>query len=177
MDALFDARVDMFVENDRVVAFEKSSEDGEIREETAAEKKRLIAVEKRRGEILQPRMRRVMAAQEPRTSGANHAVLFYRLDHSLAQRRVPREAQIIVRGKVDALGEGELTEPMRALQPLHLGTHSWEVRAQLRLAPAGGSKSTLWLANKNQKKLPVSIRGLPEFDPILSGKRTSLSVC
>src|SRR6267154_6424919 len=143
MDALFDARVYMFVENDRVVAFEKCSEESKICEEAAAEKKRLIAVEKRRREILQPRMCRVMAAQEPRASGANHAVLFYRVNHSLAQRRVPREAQIIVRGKVDALGGGELTEPMRALQPLHLGTHSWDVRAQLRLAPGGGSKSTL----------------------------------
>src|SRR5437868_3874274 len=133
MDAIFDARVDMFVENDRVVAFEQRTKEGEIREETAAEKKRLLAFEKLRRELLQPRMRRVMAAQEPRTSGANQAVLFYRFDRGLTQRRMAREAQIIVRGKIDAMGGSELAEAMLVLQPLHLGADAGQVRAQWRL--------------------------------------------
>src|SRR5260370_10671709 len=107
MGALFDARVYMFVENDRIVAFEQCAETGEICKKAAAEKKRLLAFEKLRREFLQLRMRRVMAAQEPRTSGANHAVLFYRFDRGLPKRRMVRETQIIVRGKVDALGGGE----------------------------------------------------------------------
>ena len=132
MDTLLDARVNVLVEYDCVVPLEKCAEEREIREEAAAEKKRLLVFEKLRREFFQPRMCGMIASQEARTARSDCAVFLYRFHHGLAQRGMPRQTEVIVRGEIDAPGGRELAKPMLALQPLHLRRDSRQIGAQFR---------------------------------------------
>ena len=96
MNAFLDARMDPLIENHRVVALAKRTEERVIGHETATHEERLLDAEKPRPEVFQTRMRRMMPAQKPRAARAEHAVAFESRNRRFAQRRMTREPQIIV---------------------------------------------------------------------------------
>ena len=121
VEAFLDAGMDMLVEDNGIAAAGESAEQGEIREEAAAEEERFSGAEELRRGLFEARMGLVVPAQQPRTARAGQAGFTERGDHRLAQRGIAGEAEIIVRGEVDATGQREAAMPVGLLQPRQFG--------------------------------------------------------
>jgi hypothetical protein len=98
--------------------------------------------EKIRCEFFQMPMRRMMTPQQPRAAGADETLLAERRNANLAQCRVPRQAEIIVRREINPARQRECALPFRSFQPLQRGGYAGNAVAQFAPGTERGPNST-----------------------------------
>src|SRR6185295_15857034 len=156
--AFLDGSMDAFVKYDRVVAPRKRGEQREIRNEAAAEIKRLLGPKKNGGKLFQLRVPAMMASEQARAARSGDAIFVQRIRDRFAQGRMPRQAEIIIRREVDSRGQRQRTQAVQTLQPLQLGAGALP---SLRFAHCGtgpGPNSTLCVVRTGCGKSASSSR-------------------
>jgi hypothetical protein len=158
--ALFDAGVNALVEDDRIVAIGQGGEQRKIGEEAAAEIERLFNAEELSREFLKSRMGRMVTAQQPRTSGADDAVLLQRFDGGIAQRGMRAQAEIIVGREIDSGGKHEHAVPLETPQRFRLDCRALHEPGSIYFLgrPDPGPYSTLWLMRTGCGKSAIRSR-------------------